>query len=173
MAKVKVFLSLGSNSGDRFNYLEKASKMISEKIGTIIKKSAIYEADSWGYEDNKYLNSVIVIESALSPTEILKKNQLIESELGRKIKTIIDKNNKPVYVERTIDIDILFYGDEIVSLPELKIPHPNLHRRNFVLIPLNEIASRKKHPLLGISVRKMLKYSPDNESVFTFISEKS
>ncbi len=137
---VNVFLLLGSNLGDRFQYLQQAIAGI-EKIGTIIKQSAIYETQAWGKTtEPDYLNKVIVISTDLQPRTILENIWDIEREMGR---TRTEK-----WGSRTIDIDILFYGNQIISETGLIVPHPELHRRKFTLAPLSEIAPGLKHPIL-------------------------
>jgi 2-amino-4-hydroxy-6-hydroxymethyldihydropteridine diphosphokinase len=170
MGSNKVILSLGSNTGNRSDYIDKSVIAISKKIGNIVNQSRVYETDAWGYDDSKYLNMVVVVETDLSPEQVLDNTKSIEKDLGRKSKTITDADGNSIYSNRTIDIDILFYGDEILNSPILKIPHPNLHRRNFVLIPLQEVCPEKVHPLLGINIEKLLKFSPDTEKVKVFVN---
>ncbi|MCK9186080.1 2-amino-4-hydroxy-6-hydroxymethyldihydropteridine diphosphokinase [Candidatus Gracilibacteria bacterium] len=132
----KAYLSLGSNLGDRENFLKKAISEI-KKIAKIKKKSKIYETSPVGYKNQgNFLNMVISIETAVSPKELLENLQKIEKELGREKKI----KNGP----RTIDIDILTYEDTIVDEPNLKIPHPRMYERKFVLVPLLELLDKKE-----------------------------
>lgn len=128
----KIYLGLGSNLGDREKNLEKAISEISE-FASVVLKSSVYESKPVGYTDqDDFLNMVIEIESELAPRELLGKLLQIESNLGR-VRTI---KNGP----RTIDVDILLYGDLSLNEEDLIIPHPRMNERNFVLIPLSEIA---------------------------------
>jgi 2-amino-4-hydroxy-6-hydroxymethyldihydropteridine diphosphokinase len=128
-----VYLLLGSNLGDRQLFLQKAIQYIENEIAPVVKASSVYETQSWGKTDAPdYLNQVILVQTNISPQVILKKILDIEIILGRR--------REEKWGSRTIDIDILFYGDAIISEPELEIPHPELHKRRFTLEPLSEIA---------------------------------
>lgn len=128
-----VFLALGSNMGDRENFLDKAVELIAENIGDVVKQSTIIETEPWGKTDqSRFLNMVIEIETDLSPDELLKECQDVEERLGRV--------RKDKWGERTIDVDILLYGDQKVDRSDLKIPHPLMWERDFVVEPLTEIA---------------------------------
>ena len=157
-----IFFLLGSNLGDRLFYLSQARKMIGERLGEIETESQIYESEPWGFEhENMFLNQVIVIKSNFEPERILSLCQKIEIELDRKHYTT-------GYSARTIDIDILFYDDEIISKSNLIIPHPQLHNRRFTLIALAEIAPEFKHPLLKDSISKLLTKCTDKLDVKIF-----
>ncbi|MGE0090239.1 MAG: 2-amino-4-hydroxy-6-hydroxymethyldihydropteridine diphosphokinase [Bacteroidales bacterium] len=158
----KVYLLLGSNLSDRALFLLNARKFIEERIGKIKKQSRIYESAPWGFvTDNVFLNQVILIYTFLKPEEILEKIKIIEKELGR-IRT------SKGYASRTIDIDILFYNDEIILQHDLKIPHPQLHKRKFTLVPLNEIDTELNHPIFGKSIKMLLNECDDNSEVTIF-----
>ncbi len=138
---IDVFLLLGSNLGDRQLLLQQAIERIETDIAPIEKKSSVYETQSWGKTDApNYLNQVIQLKTGLSPQMVLQKILHIENVLGRK--------REEKWGSRTIDIDILFYGPDIIAGPGLTIPHPELHNRMFTLAPLNEIAPDLVHPLL-------------------------
>lgn len=144
-----VFLLLGSNIGNRIEYIETAYNLISLRAGEIVLKSSVYETEPWGNDNQQpYLNSVIEINTSLQAIDLLNVILSIETELGR-VRDGIE--NQP----RTIDIDILFYGDEIIELPGLIIPHPRLQQRNFALTPLMEIAPNFKHPRLNKSISEL------------------
>lgn len=150
-----VFLILGGNLGDRTAYLNSAKKNIIENAGNISRQSSVYETEPWGFEhENQFLNQVISLETILEPLILLEKIKNIEKNLGR-IKS------KERYTARVIDIDILFYDQLIIASPGLTIPHPEIPNRRFVLEPLVELAAEFVHPLLGLSVRKMLENCPD------------
>jgi 2-amino-4-hydroxy-6-hydroxymethyldihydropteridine diphosphokinase len=139
----KVILLLGSNLGNRVEILEKAVDAIGESVGLIEKCSSLYQTDPWGFQsENLFLNQVISVETTLSPMDVLKRSQEIESKLGR-----VRESNQ--YESRTIDIDILFYDNLRVDMEQLQIPHPRLHKRRFTLIPLLEVAGDFFHPVLN------------------------
>ena len=135
MTKHKIYLGLGSNLGDRQGNISRAYAEIEKLIGAIVRQSALYESEPWGFEsDNSFINSVICCETTLSPREVLKTTQFIERKLGRTQKSVDGH-----YHDRTIDIDILLYDDLTVNEPDLKIPHPLMRQRDFVMKPLSEI----------------------------------
>lgn len=136
----KVVLGLGGNVGNVQQTLKKCHDLISVQMGSIILKSSFYKTKAWGVENQSdFINQVIVLETNLSATELLHSCLKVELQLGRK--------RKEKWHERAIDIDILFYNDDIIKQPDLKIPHPYLQERNFVLIPLIEIMPNFVHPV--------------------------
>lgn len=151
---IKAYLLLGSNMGDRKSYLERALEEIGRRAGRITAVSSIHSTEPWGNEDqDEFLNQAVEIETESGALELLKSLLLIETGLGR----VRDHKWAP----RTIDIDILLYGNEIVSLPELSVPHPYLHERRFALAPLMEIAPDLIHPVLKRSVSQLLRECTD------------
>jgi len=161
--KQDIFLSLGSNIGDRKDYLLKAGELIAKRIGPIRRQSSIYETEPWGTKEIEwFLNQVIHLESRFLPREILKRSCEIENALGR-IKS--QQIHPTSYVSRPIDIDILFYGDEIIDTPELIIPHPLTAERRFVLVPMVEIAREFMHPVLNRTIGNLLLSCRDTGSV--------
>ncbi len=158
-----VYLILGSNLGEKENLLEKATDLISTRAGIVKASSSIYETEPWGtVEPLSYLNQVIIIETELEPLSLLKVILKIEKELGRKRNGI---RNQP----RTIDIDIVFFNDEIIRLKDLVIPHERMQFRKFVLIPLAEIAPHFIHPVLKMSVNELLINCVDNRWVRKYL----
>lgn len=155
-----LFLSLGSNLGNRWQNLSEARRLIDSGAGRILMTSHVFEAEPWGisFQDN-FLNQVLKINTELNPVEILKKTKSVESVLGRNI------NDNKKYQPRQMDIDILFFNDEIIRLPELTIPHPALHERNFVLVPLCEIAAEFIHPVLKKTIYQLSKDCKDEKWV--------
>lgn len=152
-------LLLGSNIEDRSNYLRLSLEALSE-IGNIKIKSAVYESESWGFLSNtNFYNQVIVIETEYSSSDLLYKLQKIESELGR-------KRQGPEYISRTIDLDILFFNDDIIESNNLIIPHQQIQNRRFTLLPLNEILPEYIHPKLKISIKKLLDLCQDQGNVW-------
>lgn len=137
----KIFLGLGSNLGDRQAHLTQAISLIAEKVGSVIRQSSFIETEPWGFEsENKFLNGVVLCETTLTPRQLLKTTQKIERALGRKKQLSHPSPLTPrLYKDRPIDIDILLYDDLTVDEPDLKIPHPLMHERDFVMKPLAEI----------------------------------
>ena len=127
-----VYISLGSNLGNRKQHLKDAREYIRQNVGEIVVKSSIYENEAVGFEGNSFLNQVIKIETQFSPEILLQKTQEIEKKMGRIKKTGI-KNGKPVYNNRIIDIDILLYDDLQIDAETLTIPHPRMFEREFVI----------------------------------------
>ena len=147
--KQKVFLQLGSNMGDRVNYLNLAKKYIEDEIGSILNESRIYESAPWGVNNQKYyLNEVIEVNTVDDPYNLLKKILHIEKKIGR------FRGRK--WSSRVIDIDIIFYASVIINDKKLIIPHEYMHERNFVLYPLNDIAADFVHPILENTVNKLM-----------------
>ncbi|MBR1545298.1 MAG: 2-amino-4-hydroxy-6-hydroxymethyldihydropteridine diphosphokinase [Prevotella sp.] len=141
MTDHQVYLGLGSNLGDREENIRQAVSLIQERIGEVVRSSSLIETEPWGFEsDNRFLNGVILCVTTLTPRQVLKATQKIERELGRKKKTSPTANRSTLtYHDRPIDIDILLYDDLTVDEPDLRIPHPLMHERDFVMIPLEEI----------------------------------
>ena len=131
----QVYLGLGSNIGDRRQCIADAIRLVSERVGAVLRQSTLIETEPWGFQSkHKFLNGVILCETDRSPREVLALTQQIERDLGRK-----KKSHSSRYHDRPIDIDILLYDDLTVDEPDLRIPHPLMHERDFVMIPLNEI----------------------------------
>ena len=132
-------MGLGSNLGNREENIRKAILLIGERVGTVLRQSSLIETEPWGFEsENKFLNGVILCETQLTPRQLLKVTQKIERDLGRKKKST-SSHFSHLYKDRPIDIDILLYDDLTIDEPNLKIPHPLMQQRDFVMIPLNEI----------------------------------
>lgn len=134
---MEIYLGLGSNLGDKCLHLRTAINEIEKRIGHVECQSAFVETEPWGFEsDNTFVNAVVRVDTALSPLDLLKETQTIEREMGRTHKTVDGK-----YSDRIIDIDILLYDDAEINLPELVVPHPRMHERDFVMKPLEEVRS--------------------------------
>lgn len=131
----KLYLSLGTNLGNRKANIREAIEKIQEQIGDIVRQSALYETAPWGFSSpNDFINACVCVATPLLPRQVLLATQRIEREMGRTMKS---KNGE--YHDRIIDIDILLYDDVQVNEPDLKIPHPLMYEREFVMVPLKEI----------------------------------
>jgi 2-amino-4-hydroxy-6-hydroxymethyldihydropteridine diphosphokinase len=147
------YLALGSNIGDREANLRAAIQSISAAAIPVLRESPIYETEPVGYTDQRwFLNMVVEAETTLFPMQLLMRTGRIERALGR-VRTL---PNGP----RTIDIDILLYGNAVVRTPRLEIPHPRMQERRFVLAPLADLAADLRHPILRQTVRQMLQTAP-------------
>jgi 2-amino-4-hydroxy-6-hydroxymethyldihydropteridine diphosphokinase len=147
---IKLYILLGGNLGDKQKVFSEARVRLNQQVGSITNQSAIYETEPWGFEsDDIFWNQVLEISTSFSPEEVLQQTQQIERELGR-----IRKTNQ--YDSRTIDIDILFYGDQIIQTENLIVPHPRIQERKFALVPLCEIASELIHPVFLKCIQQLL-----------------
>lgn len=145
------YLLLGGNIGDRELNISKATTLIEEQIGQVTKRSDIFVTAAWGNEQQpEFYNQVLMVNTMLPSGMLLSALLMIEEALGR-------KRNNDKWQERTIDIDILFYNDEIIDTPSLKVPHPFIPERRFVLMPLSQIAGELIHPILKKNIRTLLK----------------
>ena len=154
-----VFLLIGGNLGNKEKNLQTVLQELELNIGNIIKKSSVYETEAWGTDEIQpnYLNQIVVLKTNLLPAQLLEKCLKIENFLGR-IRTT--KN-----AARTMDIDILFYENEIISLPQLVIPHPKIIERNFVMTPLQEIAPLFIHPIYNKTIQELYNQCTDDKWV--------
>lgn len=140
----QVYLGLGSNLGDCKENLERAIRLIDDRVGKVTRQSSFIETEPWGFESsNKFMNAVVLCETTKAAREVLRLTQQIERDMGRrKVKGAgLMVNGRRQYADRTIDIDILLYDDLTVNEPDLKIPHPLMYQRDFVMIPLKEVIS--------------------------------
>lgn len=155
------YLCLGGNIGDRENALNQAIIEIEKVAGNITAKSSIYETEAWGVQNQQaYYNQCIKVNTSLNSLELIEVLLLVEKNLGRKRDPTLTG-----YQARTMDIDILFFNNDVVNISNLIIPHPRLHLRKFVLTPLNEIASNYLHPLLNKSIFSLLTNCNDSLEV--------
>lgn len=152
----KVYIGLGTNLGDKEQNLRNAVQKIEEQIGKVVSLSAFYMTAPWGFaSDNSFLNAAACVETDLSPLDVLQETQKIERELGRTKKSV-----DGVYSDRLIDIDLLLYEDLILTVvspsgAELNLPHPLMTERDFVMLPLAEIAPELRHPVLGKTMKEI------------------
>lgn len=131
----KVYLGLGTNLGNRKRNIREAIDKIGEQIGVVKRQSALYETEPWGYSSpNDFINSCVMVLTAMAPRQVLEATQRIEQEMGRILKSVNGE-----YHDRIIDIDILMIDDLVIDEPDFKIPHPLMEERDFVMKPLKEI----------------------------------
>lgn len=156
-----IYIQLGSNMGNRISYIERSMQEIEQEIGEVICSSKIYESSPWGVTNqNNFLNNVIKVHTKYSAEIVLKKLQVIEKKLGRV--------RKEKWGERKIDLDILFFNSEIINTENLKVPHPYIQDRRFVLVPLSEIAINYNHPVLQKDISTLFKECVDTEKVYEY-----
>ena len=147
---MQVYISLGSNLGNKRRNLVTAAALLAERAGEVGAISSFYETEPWGFEsEHSFLNAALMLETTLAPLDLLRLTQEVERELGRTAKT------DSVYHDRLIDIDLLLYGEEVIDQPGLQIPHPLMHRRAFVMTPMAEIAPAVVHPVLGKTMKAL------------------
>jgi 2-amino-4-hydroxy-6-hydroxymethyldihydropteridine diphosphokinase len=152
----RLILLLGGNEGNVCETFQLVCSELAHSLGPILEVSAFYESEAWGYESEfKFVNQVVELSSDLSPNEVLTKTRVIEKKFGRSCKT-----NKG-YQDRKIDIDILYYDDQIIQTTDLTIPHPRLHLRRFTLLPLAEKWGDFIHPQLQKCNRELLNSCTD------------
>ena len=150
-----IFLGLGSNIGDRASYLREAIRLLGLQV---VAASAVYESEPVDYANQPwFLNQVLQLETTFHPLKLLGHCQSVEKKLGR--------TREVPKGPRTIDLDLLFYNDEVMETPELTVPHPAIPVRRFVLIPLDEIASDFVHPQIHLTIRELLERCPDRSEV--------
>ncbi|MSP08304.1 MAG: 2-amino-4-hydroxy-6-hydroxymethyldihydropteridine diphosphokinase [Chitinophagaceae bacterium] len=153
------YLLIGGNLGDRLGNLKNATKEIELHCGKILSSSAIYETAAWGFtEQPPFFNQALQVETALSATELMQQLLSIELSLGRERLLPLGP--------RSIDLDIIYFNNEIIHNDIVSIPHPRMEQRNFVLIPLNEIAPTFLHPVLHISTSSLLEQCKDESHVY-------
>ena len=152
----KVYLSIGSNKGNRSVLINKAIDEIEKKVGIIISRSSIYESKSWGFDSNDFYNLCLLIDTDIMPKSLLINLKRIEKSMGRE-----DVDGS--YSDRLIDIDILFYDNITTDLEDLKIPHPKIEIRKFVLVPMLEIANDYVHPILNKTIKELYNDCSDQD----------
>lgn len=157
------YILLGSNLGNRLNYIQQAINAIQQACGNIILSSSVYETEAWGVAANPpYLNQVIAIRTFFEPETLMQTLLNIEEKLGR-IRT-------QRYADRTIDIDILLIDNLVLTTPVLTVPHPAMAERKFVLVPLQEIAPQLTHPVTQTTISQMLQQCTDKLQVEKFLN---
>lgn len=155
----KVYIALGSNKGDRLRHLQDAVNLIFERVGKVVIIAKVYNTPAYGFEGDDFLNTCILIETNLAADDLMKALLQIESDLGR------ERSKKKGYEARTIDLDILFFNQEIITNKALQVPHKELHKRKFVLHPLNDIAPKLEHPEFNFTIAKLLEQCDDESAI--------
>ncbi len=154
-----VYLLTGGNLGNRKENLEKAKKLLAKHCGKIVRSSSVYETEAWGpVAQPDFLNQVHEIQTGLQAPELMRRLLKIEKKMGR----VRREKAGP----RVIDLDILFFNDQVLDLPELKIPHPEIRNRRFVLVPMTELNADFQHPILQKTIHQLLKECRDTLHVY-------
>lgn len=161
---ITTYIAIGSNQGNRLHLIKQAIQLIFEQLGTITRVSKIYTTPAMGFEGNDFLNACIAINTRLEAAVILDRLLRIEKTLGR-------QRHGNEYENRPIDLDIIFYGDQIITSKKLEIPHPRMVERNFVLYPLADIAAEIVHPQLKKTIAELKESSKDNSEIITIPEE--
>lgn len=152
MKNSELFLSVGTNLGNRQLNIDTALNLLGQRIGTVLMKSSIFETEPWGFSsDNMFYNIAVKIETELQVSQILVETKLIEKEMGRKSKSVCEN-----YCDRIIDLDLIFFDNLIINTQELCLPHPKMAERLFVLQPMAEIAPNMTHPVLHKTIKQLL-----------------
>lgn len=157
----EAFILMGGNVGNRLQHLKTALELISIRCGSIVRTSSVYQTAPWGNPDQQdFLNQAILLQTELHPQELMKQLLMVEQRMGR----IRDVK----YGERNIDLDILFYNDEIINERHLTIPHPQIPNRRFVLVPMAELNPGFVHPVLHKTIAELLETCPDDLPVLIY-----
>lgn len=157
----KVFLLIGGNMGDRLQNLHQAIALLSATCGPVIQQSAVYETAAWGKTDQAaFLNQALLLHTSLSAQELITAVLLVEERMGRQ--------RAEKFGPRVIDIDIMFFNEEVINEPHLTIPHPQMQNRRFALVPLNELAPKMVHPVLNKTLEELLLECKDELPVINY-----
>ncbi len=154
-----VFIALGSNLGNRFEMLQKAVSQLNQEVGKIESVSRVFETPAWGFESDRFLNSCVEIKTKHTPLELINILTEIENKLGR------NRDESSEYRARSIDLDILLFNNCTINYKHLQIPHPQMEFRQFVLVPLADIAADIIHPKLNKTIIELQKICPDDSAL--------
>jgi 2-amino-4-hydroxy-6-hydroxymethyldihydropteridine diphosphokinase len=158
----RCYILFGSNQGDKQALLEEACSLINKRCGMLVERSSAYLSEPWGFEAEEwFLNELLVVETELDPDNLMDRLMEIEHKLGR-----VRHPSKKGYSSRTVDLDILYYGDQNVRTDKVTIPHPRLHLRRFALLPLCELIPDLLHPKFNVSQQQLLDNCSDASKVY-------
>ena len=161
MSTYRYCISLGSNLGDKTKNIQNALTFLNTKPLQVIQASGFYASAAWGYQStNDFINACAIIESALEPTQILTHIKAYEQKAGR-----LKNDGEQGYTDRIIDLDILLCNNLVIKSEKLEIPHPQMHNRNFVLVPLNEIGAKIIHPVFKQTIAELIQVKNDTGEV--------
>lgn len=148
----RCYLLFGSNQGDKMALLEQACVLINNRCGMLVERSSAYFTEPWGFETEEwFMNELLVVETELEPDALMDELMAIEHELGR-----VRPPEGSGYCPRTVDLDILYYGDQVIRTEKVTAPHPKLHLRRFALMPLCELVPDFIHPIFNVSQERLL-----------------
>ena len=162
----RITLLLGGNRGDMLSTLRRAVELLGERVGKVVTQSRIYKSEAWGFRSEEvFSNQAVVLMTNLEPLALLDATQAIEQELGRDrtMEAAEKLSSGERYCSRTMDIDIMFYDDEVIRTPRLTIPHPMMQEREFALEPLAEVEGERRHPVLGRTISELLNQIREQE----------
>src|SRR5574344_1919097 len=152
MKKSELFLSIGTNLGNRQLNIDTALRLVEERIGNVLMKSSIFETEPWGFSsENLFYNIAVKVETELQISQILFETKRIEKEMGRTSKSVSED-----FCDRIIDLDLIFFDNLVLTTQDLCLPHPKMTERLFVLQPMAEIAPNMTHPVLGKTIKHLL-----------------
>ena len=154
----QVILSLGSNQGNRLENIERCIVLLHQEIGTVIKVSKLYETPSWGFESDSFYNCALILHTHKNAQQLLEEVLALEKKLGRV------RQNTEGYQARLIDVDVITFDEEIISSEKLQVPHPEMHNRLFVLIPMRDLNLDWRHPILQKYLHELLLLSEDKSA---------
>ena len=165
----KCFVLFGSNMGDKESIFSQTCLLINNRCGQVVKVSAAYESEPWGFEAKEwFLNRIIVVETELSPMDLLQQLLDIEKDLGR-----VRHPEIQGYTSRIADLDLLYYGNRIIQTETLTVPHPRLHLRRFTLVPLCDVDPDFIHPIFKMTQKELLEQCTDDDVVREIVSDEN
>ncbi|BCY27449.1 2-amino-4-hydroxy-6-hydroxymethyldihydropteridine diphosphokinase [Flavobacterium okayamense] len=167
MNQNQIVIALGSNEGNRLDYLEQAVLSIHNKIATVVQASKVYETPALGFEGDAFLNAVVLVHTSKSASKVLKQLLKLEKELGR------IRSTENGYASRTIDLDVIACNEEIIEANELQVPHPRMQDRKFVLLPFSDLNFQWEHPVFKKSIQELLEITEDKSDCTVFGKLKS